>query len=227
MKISGLTCTPTGKKFHAEIKSRFLGIALGSNNLEEMEKLDIDQRWLQDDGEGSPPNYDFLYAMKLKYFESFDKILEKGSILDKVSIRISRPAIERAWDLALACHRNDETYTERIGYLVNQVIKHEDDYRAGKDVFELVVEDFLKVEKRQDRLEQYNRIINWVRGIKKTSKFFTLSQQWICEYIYNRKHEWCMVVMDVKGQDMYDPINWGGNPGGRSDLWLLIHNGSG
>ena len=227
MKVSGLTRTPSGKKFHVDMKTDFLHIAVDEKPINDMENLNIDPAWLKDDGEGNPPNYEFLAAMKEKYFESFDKILAKSGMIDQVTIRISKPAIENMWNIFLAVFRQDETYTERIGFAMNTIIRNEEKYRAGEDIFEIVVEEFFKIEKRQDRIYFYQSIVKWARKIKGSSKFFILSLQWICEYIYAHKYEWMEVVMDVKGMDMYAPKNWGGNPGGRSDLWLLIHNGRG
>jgi hypothetical protein len=60
--------------------------------------------------------------------------------MDQVTIRISKGAIEKRWNVYLAGYRQDETYTERIGFIMNVILHNEKRYRAGEDIFEIVVE---------------------------------------------------------------------------------------
>jgi hypothetical protein len=227
MRVSGLTITPQGRRFHNGTKTAFLTVVDGGVPFEKLSELDIDPLWLQDHGENFPPNWDFLFNMKVKYFEKYDKIAAASGIAGFVTAKLFRAAVERLWDMGLCTYRQDETYLERIGYAVNVLLDHEQDYREKKDMLDILFEEFFKVEKRQDRIDRYRDIANWLKKLRDSNKFFQISYVWILEYIYTHRYEWSDLVLDVKGFNMYDPKFWGGNPGGRSDIWMLINNGQG
>jgi len=215
MKISNRWYEGNGDAwtFHIENKNVWRRlIDMAKPDLESLIALKFKRDWLNDDGEGHPPNFEFLLKAKDAYFQWIED--EKIVIPD-----VESKVIDKVWNSGLGIYRQDSAYFERMGGVISVLIFNEAAW-VGKGKLDRVklLEKTRGWFKENDKRK---RTINWMLWffdyfIKKykTNEFYEKSINFLVDYLIEHKAEWTLVPS-------YTPTTW--YPAGRGNLNYLVH----
>jgi len=215
MKISNRWFEGNGDAwtFHIENKNVWRRlIDMATPDLESLLALKFKRDWLNDDGEGHPPNFELLSRMKDAYFEWIE---EEKIVIPEMESKV----IDKVWNFGLGIYRQDSAYFERIGGILSVLIYNEEAW-VGKDKHSRVklLEKMRKWFKENDKRK---RTINWMLWffdyfIKKykTDEFYEKSINMLVDWLLAHKAEWVNVPM-------YDPKNW--YPASRGVINNAVH----
>jgi len=177
-------------------------------DMEKLENLSINPKWLEDEGEGEPPNMMWIRGAEAAWRTKFE-----SQIPFWVSIAATK---------LMALFRQDSAYQERIGGIVNYIIYNEKFWRtcttkAAKVKFLEDIRDWWNENDERDRtrswiLASFNKLIKWY----KKKPFWEETVNFLIEYTIAHKREWVP-------NPIYDPKIW--FPRGRGDMNNRIHGG--
>ncbi len=216
IKINNKWVTPTDWLYHIENKNVIREPATKETcefeDLAVLEKLQVDDKWLVNDGEGDPPNMDFIRRLWADYWEAAQR---KGIPL------LERPFIEKWGKKIVSLFRQDSAYSERMGGLIIWFIYNAARWKGKGKKQRLQVlrdaHDWWDVEDYRERTKVW---IEWYWKI--TLKGYEKREFW--EWSINFIIDWIVQHKDEFGnQPMYDPKVW--FPRGRGQANTIIHGG--
>ena len=195
-------------QFHIEDKNIWRRlIDMAKPDISTLIDLKIKPEWMQNDGEGNPPNYDYLVELKDEYFQWIETDnIKVPAAEDKVLAKVA--------NFILTLYRQDSAYFERIGGIVTVLITSRDKW-IGKSRIERAqtLESLRKWFKENDHRK---RTINWMLWffdyfIKKykTDEFYEKSINMLIDYVVENHEQWKIV-------DVYNPARW--YPRGRGQI---------
>jgi len=198
--------------FHITNKNLLRSIIDSEDDKELMrvKELEFDEKWLVNDGEGDPPNMDWIRAIIKAWSEEY---------LDGAPIWLKKfklvPLIE-------SLYRQDSAYAERIGGVVQWIIYNEKywqmcDTKQKKVKFVEDCRDWWLEEDHRGRTRNWiNKM--WTRVLKwyAKKKFWYDSINFMIDYTIEHKGEW-------QPHPMYDPKVW--FPRGRGKINDKVHGG--
>jgi len=203
--------------FHIEDKNIWRRlIDMKTPDLLTLLNLKLKREWTTNDGEGNPPNFEFMEKM----FDAYLVALEESGI--EVP-DIENKILEKVIGFTKTLFRQDSAYYERIGGTFTVLISNPDKW-VGKTQAERVktLESVRKWFKENDKRA---RTINWMLwffnyGILKykSNKFYRWTLDWFVAYGIEHAEEWQIVAV-------YNPKNW--YPHGRGQLNDRVHAGRG
>lgn len=177
-------------------------------DLEQLTGLQIDDKWLINEGEGDPPNMDWIRRMDEAWRKEFE-----GEIPIWLSFGEKK---------VIALFRQDSAYSERIGGIINWIIFNEKYWRScqtKKDRVKFIedIRDWWNEADRRERsrewiLTMWNRLIKWYQK----KPFWEKTINFLIEYTLEHKDEW-------QPNQIYDPKTW--FPRGRGQMNDLVHGG--
>lgn len=186
-------------------------------DLSRLENMEFRREWMQDDGEGNPPNYDLLKDLADKLQHLVESGEFKPSFLER--------KIYLKWTfLSLTNFKQDSAYRERIGGWLTVLMLDPSPWMAAKTKEERVA--YLKKQhKWWYNVDERKRTRPWIDGIIKTfirqyekSEFVEQCTNWFYDSLIECRSEW-------KVDMIYDPSNW--YPKGRGYIQNKIRGGMG
>jgi len=185
--------------------------------LEKLEEMEFRREWMQDDGEGNPPNYDLLKSLA----DELQYKIENGEF--KPSF-IERRVYLKMIFYVLVKMKQDSAYRERMGAWLSVTMLDPAKWQACKSREDRVLY-FWKLHKWWDENDQRARTKPWIDALIKefikrydSSDFVEECTNWFYNALIERRKEW---VIDVS----YDPKNW--YPVGRGYVQNKIRGGMG
>lgn len=186
-------------------------------DLSRLEQMEFRREWMQDDGEGNPPNYDLLKDLADQLQHKVESGEFKPSFLER--------KIYLKWTfMSLTNFKQDSAYRERIGGWFTVLMLDPAPWLAAK-----TKEDRVAFLKRQHKwwaqAEERKRTKPWIDGIIRTfinryesSEFVEQCTNWFYDSLIERRAEW-------KVDLIYDPAHW--YPKGRGYIQNKIRGGRG
>jgi len=202
--------TTDGRLFHRDGKTLFCHVMGGTRDLLDLAALVVKPGWLETEGEWSPPNTAFFKQMLADYEVWAERNLKP--VTSAIAIRIAR------WIVVL--YRNDSAYFARLGWIAMAVMHH------PEYSLERVTEEYLKVEKRPDRIQRYRSAAEFLVKKYRGSSWVRMSVDWAMEYLQEHRDDFNWRVPASPGSEYsaYDPRAWPGNvPSG----WDEVNGGRG
>jgi len=188
---------------------------IDSDNEEDLQKLATltwDDKWLINEGEGDPPNMDFIRRLHTDYMAWAEKNMP---LLEKVWLPLTAKKI-------VSLYRQDSAYAERIGGVIVWIQYNEALWKKCKTKKEKIeflesARDWWNENDTRDRtrgwiLHAWNKIIGWY-GKK---EFWERSVNFLVNWTIEHKNDW-------QPNQMYDPKVW--FPRGRGHINNLVHGG--
>ena len=217
MKISNRWFEGNGDAwtFHIENKNVWRRlIDMATPDLESLLALKFKRDWLNDDGEGHPPNFELLSRMKDAYFEWIE---DEKIVIPEMESKV----IDKVWNFGLGIYRQESAYFEGNGGVVSAMIYNEEGWVGEEKNSPL--EHLEKMRKWFKENDKRKRTINWMLWsfdyfIKKykTDEFYEKSINMLVDWLLAHKVEWVNVPM-------YDPKAW--YPNGRGQINYKVHGG--
>jgi len=204
----GKTFTQDGREFHVVGKSLICKVMGNLTGITSLGDLVVRPEWLKTDGEWAPPNMDFFLKM-LGEFETWAG--------DNLTLIQRKTAITAAGWIA-TLYRNDSAYCPRIGWLALVIASHPD-WDFGQ-----LCDEYLKTEKRTDRLARYQMLVDYARRQYRKRAWVRASVDWGMAWIRDHGKEFAWQVPAEPGSDLsyYDPRSW---PGNTPTPWEAVNGG--
>ena len=185
--------------------------------LEKLEEMEFRREWMQDDGEGNPPNYDLLKSLA----DELQYKVENGEF--KPSFLERRVYLKMIF-YVLVKMKQDSAYRERMGAWLSVTMLEPAKWQACKSREDRVLY-FWKLHKWWDENDQRARTKPWIDALIKefikrydSSDFVEECTNWFYNALIERRKEW---VIDAS----YEPKNW--YPVGRGYVQNKIRGGMG
>ena len=187
-----------------------------STNEEDLKKIaDItwNEKWLVNDGEGDPPNMDFIRRLWSAYWEYAQK---KGIPI------FERIWLERGGKKVVALYRQDSAYAERIGGVIQWLVYNKKTWKKCRNKKQRVeflrdCMDWWNENDTRDRTRGWIQAM-WDKGLAWYDKkeFWEHSANFMINWVMDHEKEW-------QPNQMYDPKVW--FPRGRGQINNFVHGG--
>lgn len=212
-----------GRLFHNEGKTRIMSALRKGGDLLNLAGLIVKDEWLKDDGEGNPPNTQFLIDMQQAFLTENRKTLNT----------LSKPlqtAIEQGSKWLIVLYRQDHMYFERIGAIITFILTMYPVYENDLPGLLFALKGwYFKNENREDRVLYFQEIFSFVDEKYATEMWFREFVSWAFRYIYQHRAEfnWQVSLEAQPGISVYDPQIWCGGERGRGKEWFIVNGGKG
>ena len=201
--------------FHIDNKNLMREVIMSDNDedLKRIATIVWNDNWLVNNGEGDPPNMDFVRRLWGDYWT----YVQKRGI----------PLSERLWleiggKKIVALYRQDSAYAERIGGVVNWFIYNEKAWKRARNKKQRleVLHDCMEWWNENDTRDRtrgwiqscWNKVLRWYEK----KEFWEHSIVFLINWVLEHKGEW-------QPNQMYDPKVW--FPRGRGQINNFIHGG--
>ena len=223
MKLPARWTNPEGWDFHIKdtgiIRECIGDIERGEEiNFERFDGMVFKREWMEDHGEGNPPNYNLLKELAEKYLELVhDGEFPKMSLIEKM--------IYQKWIFySLTKFKQDTAYREIMGGWLTVLILDPSPWISAETKEDRVAY-FERQQKWLDTSYKRERTKPWVMMIINeflkrymNSEFVEASANWVYDRLVERRKEW-QLIKD------YDPQFW--YPIGRGQIQNKIRGGRG